>query len=68
MMMRFAVSLGVCAAVLSAPVVTRAAVAPAATAVAASEKAEKTAQKESPWLVIPKFTHQIRSRVRNPLR
>jgi len=56
MMTRFAVSLGVCAAVLSAPVVTRAAVAPPATAVAASEKAEKTAQKESPWLVIPTFS------------
>jgi len=56
MMMRFAVSLGVCATVLSAPVVTQAAVAPAATAVAASEKAEETAQKESPWLVIPTFS------------
>jgi hypothetical protein len=35
---------------------TRAAVAPAATAVTESEKAEETAQKESPWLVIPTFS------------
>ena len=55
-MVRLAVSLVICVSALFAPAPARAAAVPGVKAVTESEKAEETAKKESPWLVMPTFS------------